>query len=126
MRQGASPDSSSMEDFFSEFIGGSDLACIYAWTAAALTLMGRDDKYKEEWEEYGWEEGGMGDPEVMWRRAGGYLQAEKYGGERRRIVAECGRWGVGVPRGVFQEGEGEVDSLGHLDLGEVEGEGGVV
>ncbi|KAJ4352109.1 NADH dehydrogenase [ubiquinone] 1 alpha subcomplex assembly factor 3 [Didymosphaeria variabile] len=56
VRQGT-PPSADMDDFFADFIGSSDIALMYAWTAAALTLMEEDEKWREEREGYKWEDG---------------------------------------------------------------------
>ncbi|KAF1968045.1 hypothetical protein BU23DRAFT_481624 [Bimuria novae-zelandiae CBS 107.79] len=118
MRHGTSP-TSAMEDFFSEFIGSADMACLYAWTAAALTLMEREERYMEEREAYKCEDEQVTDPGALWWKAGAFLGAEKYKGERKRVVEEVRRLGVRVPAGVFEDVD-EVDSMVHLDLGAAE------
>lgn len=121
MRQGTNPNTDTMEDFFSSFIGSSDMACIYAWTAAALTLMDQDvEKYKEERETYKWDEEVAADPGLMWKRADFYLAPPKYAAERRRIVQEVKKLGVRVPLGVFTNETDEVESMSHLDLAAAE------
>jgi hypothetical protein len=113
--QGQSP-SANMEDFFSDFIGSSDIALIYAWTAAALSVMEGDPKWKEERAGYIFEDGGVADTEVIWRRAGVYFTNEKYTNERKGLVEEMKRLGIKAPVGVFTDEASEIDSLGHLDL----------
>ncbi|KAF2440022.1 hypothetical protein P171DRAFT_435843 [Karstenula rhodostoma CBS 690.94] len=119
VRQGMSPNA-DMDDFFSDFIGSSDIALIYAWTAGALALMEGKDKWKEEILEYRWEDGGVADVEAMWRRAGLYLASERYAGERKGMVEEMKRVGIKPPTGVFTDEANEVDSMRHMHMGDME------
>ncbi|KAL5424588.1 hypothetical protein PMIN04_003126 [Paraphaeosphaeria minitans] len=119
VRQGMSPNA-DMDDFFSDFIGSSDIAMIYAWTAGALRLMDGEEKWKEEIEGYTFEDGGVADAEVMWRRAGLYFANERYAGDRKGMVKEMKRVGIIPPAGVFTDEASEVDSMRHMDMGDVE------
>ncbi|KAL1596364.1 NADH dehydrogenase [ubiquinone] 1 alpha subcomplex assembly factor 3 [Paraconiothyrium brasiliense] len=117
VRQGTSP-SADMDDFFADFIGSTDIALMYAWTAAALTLMEDDEKWREEREEYRWEDGGVADKEAMWRRAGLYLASERYASDRKTLVEAMRKFKIRPPAGVFGN---EADAnLGYLDLGAVQ------
>lgn len=119
VRQGMSPNA-DMDDFFGDFIGSSDIAMIYAWTAGALSLMEGEDKWREEIEGYTWEDGGTADAEAMWRRAGLYLASERYAGERKGLVEEMKRVGIKPPAGIFTDETSEIDSMRHMDMGDAE------
>lgn len=97
LRQGAERDVDSVEAFFAARIGFKDMGGLYARTAAGLTRVFREEEFKAERGGYrGAREDGV-DAEALWRRAGAYLKANMWAGERQVLAEECRAWGVEVP-----------------------------
>lgn len=118
VRQGIDPN--DIDDLFTEFVGSYDIARIYTWTATALTLMGGDEAWIKERDEYERKEGSLADMQGMWRRAELYLSSPKAAGEKKMIVEELKKLKVKPPAGIFTDEMDEVDSMRHLDLGAIE------
>jgi len=90
------------EDFLSEFIGGEDVAMIYARTGVAFWRMEKDaETWEGEMKTYAGEETGS---ERLWGVAGRYLKNRDKSGIRKELV------GFGVPEGLFADEEKEAAS----------------